>query len=75
MDGRGKRGRKSYADMAVRQLDRSTATFKQLVEHADARERLKADEEKRMRVSCTMRLQSNSLRPMVALWNGLQFSG
>ena len=58
--------------MAVRQLDRSTATFKQLVEHADARERLKADEEKRMRVSCTMRLQSNSLRPMVALWNGLQ---
>ncbi|KAK9839011.1 hypothetical protein WJX74_007785 [Apatococcus lobatus] len=47
--GRGKRGRKKYADVAVRQLDRSTATFKQLVEHADARERLKADEEKRMR--------------------------
>ena len=50
VDGRGKRGRKSYADVAVRQLDRSTATFKQLVEHADARERVKADEDRRIRV-------------------------
>ncbi|KAK9862799.1 hypothetical protein WJX84_007708 [Apatococcus fuscideae] len=46
---RGKRGRKSYADLALESVDRKTATLSQLVHHAVARERLKADEEKRMR--------------------------
>ena len=38
---------------------RSRATFKQLVEHADARERLKADEEKRLRV-CTVKIPQST---------------